>query len=97
MPLYDFVCGDCGPFRAWGVIATSQAAATCPDCGSGCSRELAMPQISTMNGALRKAMARSERSIDEPKVAKRGHLAGCGCKLCRPAANSVSSRWKIGH
>jgi hypothetical protein len=42
-------------------------------------------------------MARSERSVDEPKVVKRKHLASCGCKLCRQSANPVASRWKIGH
>jgi putative FmdB family regulatory protein len=97
MPLYDFVCGDCGPFRAWAVIRASDAAAECPDCGTGCSRLLAAPGISTMHVALRSAMSRSERSIDEPKVMKRSHLAGCGCSMCRPSAPSVASRWKIGH
>lgn len=97
MPLYDFVCGECGPFRAWALIRSSDGSAACPGCGAGCSRVLSVPQISTMNGMLRSAMARSERSIDEPRVAKRAHLAGCGCSMCRPAANSVSSRWKLGH
>lgn len=97
MPLYDFVCGDCGPFRAWTVIGAGDAPAECPDCGGACARGLAAPQISTMNVRLRSAMARSERSIDEPKVVKKSHLAGCGCTMCRPKANSVSSRWKIGH
>jgi putative FmdB family regulatory protein len=97
MPLYDFVCGDCGPFRAWGVISASEAAAECPACGVDCSRIVSAPQISTLNKALRTAMARSERGIDEPKVVKRKHLAGCGCKLCRPSANPIASRWKIGH
>ncbi|HRO11981.1 FmdB family zinc ribbon protein [Amaricoccus sp.] len=97
MPLYDFVCGDCGPFRAWAVMAASEASADCPDCGAGCSRAVSAPRVSTLNGSLRSALARSERSIDEPRVVKRKHLAGCGCSMCRPRANAVSSRWKIGH
>jgi hypothetical protein len=50
-----------------------------------------------LDQALRSAMARSERSSDEPKVVKKKDLAGCGCPMCRPRANTVSSRWKIGH
>lgn len=97
MPLYDFVCGDCGPFRAWMIMAASESAAECPDCGHGCARVVSAPQISTLNGTLRSALARSERSIDEPKLVNKKHLAGCGCSICKPSANQVSSRWKIGH
>lgn len=99
MPLYDYACPDCGPFRAWSSMAQADEPCACPGCGQDGARQLATPHLATMNGRLRHAMDRAERSSAEPRLAKRQHLAGCGCSLCstRKTPPPASRRWALGH
>jgi putative FmdB family regulatory protein len=99
MPLYDYACDDCGPFMAWSSMSEADQASACPHCGCGGGRQVAAPHLSLMNGTLRKALGRSERSADEPRVVPRKHLDNCGCTMCagRRKPPSVSRRWMIGH
>ena len=99
MPLYDYDCADCGPFRAWTAMDRAAEPCACPYCGQDAARQLATPHLATMNGKLRKAMDRAERSSAEPRLVKRKHLAGCGCSLCstRKTPPPLSRRWAIGH
>ena len=99
MPLYGYVCDDCGPFDAWSSMAEADRACACPQCESPGARDVAAPHLSLMNTTLRGALGRSERSAGEPKVVKREHLAGCGCKLCKVRAKPASPRhrWMVGH
>lgn len=99
MPLYDYACDRCGPFRAWSTMAEASAPCPCPGCGGRGERQLATPHLASMNGPLRQAMTRAERSADEPRLVSRQHLDGCGCSLCstRRKPPPVSKRWAIGH
>lgn len=97
MPLYDFTCPQCGPFRAWAQMADAGDDVLCPACRGAAARAVSAPHIGAMTSQLRRAIGRSERSADAPSVVKRQHLAGCGCKLCRPGPASPSRRWMIGH
>jgi putative FmdB family regulatory protein len=40
MPLYEYDCGRCGGFSAWGTMAGSGLPAICPDCGAAADRVL---------------------------------------------------------
>lgn len=99
MPLYDYMCEGCGPFHAWAPMAEAAAPRPCPLCGEPGRREIAAPRLNLMNGSLRQAMARAERSSAEPRVAPRQHLANCGCSLCahKKAPPPAHHRWAIGH
>ncbi|MEK0084428.1 FmdB family zinc ribbon protein [Benzoatithermus flavus] len=99
MPLYDYECADHGPFRAWARMAEALKACPCPLCGEPARRQISAPNLNVMNGTLRKALARAERSSDEPRVAPRKHLANCGCSLCahKKAPPPAHHRWAIGH
>lgn len=50
MPLYDYDCGDCGPFRAFRPMSESARAQPCPRCGSPAPRQLAAPMLSGAEG-----------------------------------------------
>lgn len=100
MPLYSYACDDCGPFEGWSAMSEADKPACCPECSGTAPRAMAMPRLSTMNGTLRKALARSEGTASEPKVVKREHLAGCGCSLCGTRKNKpapIERRWSLGH
>lgn len=99
MPIYDYDCALCGPFRAWMTMADAGKSCACPSCGRESPQEIAAPRLNLMNGKLRRAMARAETSSAEPKVVPRAHLANCGCSLCagRKSPPPASRRWAIGH
>ncbi|WP_395451114.1 FmdB family zinc ribbon protein [Aminobacter sp. UC22_36] len=99
MPLYNYVCDDCGPFEEWVPMSDALRACACPQCEEQSNRDVAAPRLSLMNGKLRRALARSEQSGTEPKVVKKAHLNGCGCALCKIGNKPTPTRkkWMIGH
>ncbi len=71
MPLYNYICNDCGPFGDWHPMSAAAAPATCPDCGGSAPRMVAAPFLATMNPYNRIAHQRNEKSADEPRVIKK--------------------------
>lgn len=80
MPLYDYICEACGPFRDWASLANAEALVPCPVCGASAGRSIAMPFLAIMNPNARTAHARNERSAHEPRVMSRQELAASGRK-----------------
>jgi len=110
MPVYDYLCDECGPFSAVRPMAEYQAPAPCVACGAPAARALlSVPNVSAMAAGQRRAAAVNERSANAPRRSSR-HPASCGC--CAPrkglaaeataapaAARMVTSGrpWMIGH
>jgi putative FmdB family regulatory protein len=78
MPLYDYSCARCGPFRAWTSMSEADAPASCPECGKQAKRSIAMPFLAVMNSNTRIAHARNERAAHEPRVMTRQELDASG-------------------
>lgn len=72
MPIYDFVCEDCGPFEERRPFEETTDSAACPACDGDARRVYSMPNTRTMPAALSNAMHRSEKSAYEPEVARPG-------------------------
>lgn len=90
MPLYDYMCPECGPFEALAPMSSSAAPCTCPDCSVPSPRViLTAPAISAMAGSTRRAHETNERSADSPKRSAHGHGPGCGC--CGGSSKSRSA------
>jgi putative FmdB family regulatory protein len=68
MPLYDYHCGTCGPFRRFRSISNRAAPVQCDECGSKAERVLTAPQLSLMSSNNRIAETRNEKSAHEPGV-----------------------------
>lgn len=96
MPVYDFACPEHGLFTAIASYDQSRGGQDCPCCGARSTVLPALPQISRLSAALRRAEHRAETSSAEPKVVKRSHLPSCGCNLCKKAAPPTSRRWMLG-
>lgn len=71
MPLYDYECRRCGPFREWRSVSAYEKPAKCPDCGKAAQRSLATPRLGMRDSALRRAHAINEKSAHEPRVVRR--------------------------
>jgi putative FmdB family regulatory protein len=69
MPVYDYVCNDCGPFTDMRPMAECDAPQDCPKCESASPRAiLRAPNFFCMPAERRKAHATNERSANAPKT-----------------------------
>jgi putative FmdB family regulatory protein len=98
MPLYDYCCTQCGPFREWGAMSEAAAPAPCPGCGIGAPRTITAPSVSTLSGANRVAHSRNEKSADEPRVVSRTDHESSGTGgHSHGHAHTPKRPWMIGH
>ena len=83
MPVYDYLCEDCGPFTELRPMAECDAPIGCPTCGFAAPRAyLTAPYCATMSAERRHAHATNERSAHAPQrlaEVKAQHGAGCSC------------------
>jgi putative FmdB family regulatory protein len=78
MPLYDYMCDDCGPFQSLAPMANYDAPCECPECATDAKRVLYnAPRLALMNSDKRHAHSTNERSADKPR--RSGHGPNCGC------------------
>jgi putative FmdB family regulatory protein len=74
MPLYDYQCRVCGPFRDFRPLSEWDKDTKCPHCGSRSKRSIAMPRLQCVSRNVRVAHERNERSVEEPRVMRRDEL-----------------------
>lgn len=97
MPLYQYFCDECGFFEAWQSMGEASMPCPCPICRTPSRRALAAPSLNLMNGSLRNALGRAEKSSGEPAIVPRSHLANLGPRLGGHHSHDLSQRWMIGH
>jgi putative FmdB family regulatory protein len=71
VPIYEFLCRECGPFEQQGSLAEAGGSMRCPSCGEEARRTYTMPATKKMSAALSNAMNRVEKSTHEPDVVRR--------------------------
>jgi len=74
MPLYDYQCRVCGPFKEFRPLSEWDKDTKCPNCGSRSKRSIAMPRLQCVSRNVRVAHERNERSVEEPRVMRRDEL-----------------------
>jgi len=74
MPLYGYVCDDCGDFQDWRPMDLSEQDGTCPSCAKPSRRAMSMPFLPCVSRNARIAHERNERSADQPAVMRREEL-----------------------
>jgi putative FmdB family regulatory protein len=111
MPLYDYCCSTCGPFRAFRPMRESSVPVDCPTCAEAAERMMQAPFLADMNPHNRIAHRRNEKSAHEPQVMSRKDLDQSGESRTHEhchrdhhssehsASNWVRSNrpWMIGH
>lgn len=68
MPLYDYQCETCGPFRQFRAISERSLPIACDECGAEAERILTATQLNVMSSNNRIAETRNEKSAHEPGV-----------------------------
>jgi putative FmdB family regulatory protein len=113
MPVYDYLCSECGPFTELLPMAECDAPQPCPGCGDFAPRAfLTAPHFTLMSAERRLAHATNERSAHAPERLgdfKARHGAGCACCSGRLSKRGVmkgkngaksfpgSRPWMISH
>jgi putative FmdB family regulatory protein len=89
MPVYEYLCDDCGPFKDMRPMSECDAPQDCPRCETSSPRViLTAPNFFCMPADRRKAVATNERSAHAPKTLaeyKASHGPGCGCCSGKPS------------
>jgi len=73
MPVYEYDCGQCGPFSKWRSLAECSLPAECPACGVSAVKLFPVVNLRAMSSSNRLAWARNEQSAHAP------HACGAGC------------------
>lgn len=101
MPLYDYHCAGCGPFRAWRSMQGARDPVPCPACEEPGRRTVAAPSLALMASTQRVAHQRNEKSAHEPRLESRpsgghqhGHSHGHGHSHHH---HHLGRPWMIGH
>ena len=94
MPVYEFVCEDCGPFEQRRPFAEAGDPMACPSCGHEARRVYSMPNTRRVPTALSGAMDRAEKSAHAPEVVRRP--AG-GAEPGKGHDHSHGRPWAVGH
>jgi putative FmdB family regulatory protein len=98
MPVYEYMCDDCGPFTVIRPMAECDLPSECPACAGSAPRViLTAPHCSTLSTRRRIAHAANERSAHAPKTlsqAERAHAPGCSC--CSGRSSRLVARGKGG-
>ncbi len=91
MPLYEFVCPECGSFEERRPFSQATEPAHCPTCGDPATRVLTPPNLRRLEAPVRHALEREERSRHEPEVVRRG------ARPAAPRRQWVRGRpWTVG-
>jgi putative FmdB family regulatory protein len=74
MPVYVFVCHECGSFELARPMAQASNRACCPTCQSEARRVFTPPRLTRLATPMRRALETEEASAHEPRVVteKRG-------------------------
>ena len=100
MPLYEYICQDCGPFTEIEKMARASEPMPCPSCEQLAPRGISAPFLANMDPNNRVAHQRNELSSHEPKVGnvkKHDHSHGHGHSHRKVHAHKGSRPWMIGH
>lgn len=89
MPIYEYLCNECGPFTDMRPMAECDEPNICPECGDEAPRVLlTAPRFSCVSSETRAAHAINERSAHAPKSIaefKAAHSKGCACCTGKPS------------
>lgn len=97
MPVYEYLCENCGDFTAMRPMSEYKDPQPCPDCGASAPRVLlTAPHFSGVPRETLIAHATNERAANAPmsvgEFAAKKHPSGCSC--CSSGMKSRSKKSK---
>ena len=95
MPVYEFVCENCGPFEQRRSFEEAGDPMACPSCGREARRVYSLSYVRRMPGALSGTIERSEKSAHEPELVRRPPAVELSSG--REAKHGHGRPWTLGH
>jgi putative FmdB family regulatory protein len=93
MPVYEYLCEGCGPFKLMRSMSEYELPADCPLCQASAPRVmLTAPYCSTVSPQTRLAQAANERSAGGRASSGDAHGASCSC--CTSSFSRAAKRAK---
>lgn len=92
MPVYEYICEECGSFELWHDHRESGAETSCPGCGGPTRRVYSVPTVSDRTESRGELRRRMERGA-EPHIERRPKP---GNPAPRPRKGG-GRPWQIGH
>ena len=93
MPLYEYICQDCGPFTEMEKMARASEPMPCPSCEQLAPRGISAPFLANMDPNNRVAHQRNELSSHEPKVGNvKNTITVTATAIARPTATRARAR-----
>jgi len=71
VPVYEFLCKNCGSFEQRRSFVEAGDPMMCPSCGEEARRIYLMPATQKVSATLSNTMNRVEKSAHEPEVVRR--------------------------
>ena len=101
MPVYEYLCEDCGPFTAMRPMAQYEKLCDCPECDQAAPRVLltAPRSMTGMSTETRLAHATNEKSSHAPSTLAQyaaKHPSGCSCCSNKSLPKRKTVRGKNG-
>ena len=105
MPIYEYVCRDCGDVsNKLRSIAERSLSTKCDHCGGEAQRVISPPRLSILHKDIRAAHETNERSAHEPKVSTK-HECGAHCHHHKRSEQPTALKqatgqkrpWMLGH
>lgn len=102
MPVYEYMCEDCGPFTAMRPMSVYDQPCECPDCEQQAPRVLltAPNFANSMSRETRLAHATNERASHAPSTVTefkaKQHGSGCSCCSNKSLPKRKTARSKDG-
>lgn len=105
MPIYEYLCTQCGSFTEVQSMANSSQSRPCPICREAADRTITAPHVRTTKASiLVRNEERNQRSANKPRVVRKfdNHVEQTGhdanCSHSRHEHERVSHRpWMVGH
>ncbi len=99
MPIYEYICQDCGPFTEMEKMARASEPMPCPSCERSAPRGISAPFLANMDPHNRVAHQRNEKSAHEPRVGdvKKHDHSHHGHSHGKAHVHKGSRPWMIGH
>jgi putative FmdB family regulatory protein len=91
MPVYEYLCKDCGPFKLMRSMSEYELPVDCPLCQASAPRVmLAASYCSTVSPQTRLAQTANEQTAGSRPSAADAHGASCSC--CTSSFSRASKR-----
>lgn len=97
MATYEYRCPECGILERAHQMGAAPPAEDCADCGTEAPRIMSVPMLGRTPKPKQSAMARAEKSRDEPELARRPASQETPARQVNPKLEQLVGKQQAQH